>query len=90
MQFHSRRLSSHSLAYSVYFLLDASQNSSVCYYISIQGDIVHKSEMVGAFQKIPMVMPATDILMSAQRKSRNVPPTKGILPSVALYSSIFL
>ncbi|XP_062196071.1 uncharacterized protein LOC133899137 isoform X2 [Phragmites australis] len=34
--------------------------------------------MVGAFQKIPMVMPATDILMSAQRKSRNVPPTKGI------------
>ncbi|XP_047077207.1 GTP-binding protein 4-like [Lolium rigidum] len=42
------------------------------------GDIVHKSEMVGAFQKIPMVMPATDILMSAQRKSRNVPPTKGI------------
>uniref|UniRef100_A0ACD5ZZN5 Uncharacterized protein n=1 Tax=Avena sativa TaxID=4498 RepID=A0ACD5ZZN5_AVESA len=42
------------------------------------GDIVHKSEMVGAFQRIPMVMPATDILMSAQRKSRNVPPTKGI------------
>jgi len=25
-----------------------------------------------------MVMPATDILMSAQRKSRNVLPTKGI------------
>ncbi|EES14591.1 hypothetical protein BDA96_07G052400 [Sorghum bicolor] len=37
-----------------------------------------KQETVGAFQKIPMVMPATDILMSAQRKSRNVPPTKGI------------
>ncbi|XP_035818974.1 nucleolar GTP-binding protein 1 isoform X2 [Zea mays] len=37
-----------------------------------------KLETVGAFQKIPMVMPATDILMSAQRKSRNVPPTKGI------------
>jgi hypothetical protein len=28
--------------------------------------------------------------MSAQRKSRNVPPTKGILPSVALNISIFL
>ncbi|CAL5008289.1 unnamed protein product [Urochloa decumbens] len=39
---------------------------------------VQKHETVGAFQKIPMVMPATDILMSAQRKSRNVPPTKGI------------
>jgi len=39
---------------------------------------VRKHETVGAFQKIPMVMPATDILMSAQRKSRNVPPTKGI------------
>lgn len=42
------------------------------------GDLVQKREMVGAFQRIPMVMPATDILMSAQRKSRNVPPTKGI------------
>ncbi|KAM3317157.1 hypothetical protein ACQJBY_035033 [Aegilops geniculata] len=42
------------------------------------GDLVQKRELVGAFQRIPMVMPATDILMSAQRKSRNVPPTKGI------------
>jgi hypothetical protein len=25
------------------------------------------------------VMPASDILMSAQRKSRNVPPTKGMI-----------
>ncbi|KAF0900673.1 hypothetical protein E2562_034379 [Oryza meyeriana var. granulata] len=41
-------------------------------------DLVQKHEKVGAFQRIPMVMPATDILMSAQRKSRNVPPTKGI------------
>jgi len=40
---------------------------------------VRKHETVGAFQKIPMVMPATDILMSAQRKSRNVPPTKGMI-----------
>uniref|UniRef100_A0A453MXS5 NOG1 N-terminal helical domain-containing protein n=1 Tax=Aegilops tauschii subsp. strangulata TaxID=200361 RepID=A0A453MXS5_AEGTS len=42
------------------------------------GELLQKREMVGAFQRIPMVMPATDILMSAQRKSRNVPPTKGI------------
>ncbi|XP_006659146.1 nucleolar GTP-binding protein 1 [Oryza brachyantha] len=41
-------------------------------------DLVQKQEKVGAFQRIPMVMPATDILMSAQRKSRNIPPTKGI------------
>ena len=51
---------------------------------------MHKSEMVGAFQRIPMVMPATDILMSAQRKSRNVPPTKGNLHFIAIYHSIFL
>ncbi|EEC82931.1 hypothetical protein OsI_27892 [Oryza sativa Indica Group] len=43
-----------------------------------KSDLVQKHEKVGAFQRIPMVMPATDILMSAQRKSRNVPPTKGI------------
>jgi hypothetical protein len=52
-----------------------------CYsasYTCFQGE-VQKHETVGAFQKIPMVMPATDILMSAQRKSRNVPPTKGKL-----------
>lgn len=35
-----------------------------------------------------MVMPATDILMSAQRKSRNVPPTKGIIP-LTIYCSFF-
>ncbi|XP_008788709.2 nucleolar GTP-binding protein 1 isoform X2 [Phoenix dactylifera] len=34
--------------------------------------------MVGAFQKLPMVMPSIDILSSAQRKARNVTPTKGI------------
>ncbi|GJN12386.1 hypothetical protein PR202_ga30659 [Eleusine coracana subsp. coracana] len=49
----------------------------------LQGELdsakgLQKLEAVGAFQKIPMVMPATDLLMSAQRKSRNVPPTKGI------------
>ncbi|XBH76186.1 hypothetical protein VPH35_102870 [Triticum aestivum] len=46
--------------------------------------------MVGAFQRIPMVMPATDILMSAQRKSRNVPPTKGILQFNIYFSIFFL
>uniref|UniRef100_A0A0D9X4M2 OBG-type G domain-containing protein n=1 Tax=Leersia perrieri TaxID=77586 RepID=A0A0D9X4M2_9ORYZ len=54
---------------------DRSQAESVD---GAKSDIVQKHEKVGAFQRIPMVMPATDILMSAQRKSRNVPPTKGI------------
>ncbi|XP_078155148.1 P-loop containing nucleoside triphosphate hydrolases superfamily protein isoform X1 [Carex rostrata] len=36
------------------------------------------NQSVGAFQKLPMVMPAIDILSSAQRKARNVTPTKGI------------
>lgn len=31
----------------------------------------------GAFQKLPMVMPSIDILSSAQRKARNITPTKG-------------
>ncbi|TVU42921.1 hypothetical protein EJB05_09346 [Eragrostis curvula] len=58
--------------------------SSVSLDDMLQGELdsakgeLQKHEAVGAFQKIPMVMPATDILMSAQRKSRNVPPTKGI------------
>ncbi|KAG8046553.1 hypothetical protein GUJ93_ZPchr0008g11516 [Zizania palustris] len=43
-----------------------------------KANLLQKHEMVGAFQRIPMVMPPIDILMSAQRKSRNVPPTKGI------------
>ncbi|KAJ0964342.1 hypothetical protein J5N97_029464 [Dioscorea zingiberensis] len=37
-----------------------------------------KHEILGAFQKLPMVMPSVDILSSAKRKARNVPPTKGI------------
>ncbi|XP_066326027.1 nucleolar GTP-binding protein 1-like isoform X2 [Miscanthus floridulus] len=62
-------------------------HSATCSYTlddRLQGELddmngeQRKQETVGAFQKIPMVMPATDILMSAQRKSRNVPPTKGI------------
>lgn len=37
-----------------------------------------KTETVGAFQKLPMVMPSTDILYSALRKAKKVSPTKGI------------
>uniref|UniRef100_A0A1D1YG71 Nucleolar GTP-binding protein 1 n=1 Tax=Anthurium amnicola TaxID=1678845 RepID=A0A1D1YG71_9ARAE len=33
---------------------------------------------VGAFQRLPMVMPSNDILCSAKRKARRVCPTKGI------------
>ncbi|GJU81764.1 nucleolar GTP-binding protein 1 [Tanacetum coccineum] len=33
---------------------------------------------VGAFQKLPMVMPSVDILHSTLRKARRVTPTKGI------------
>ncbi|KAD7117218.1 hypothetical protein E3N88_04486 [Mikania micrantha] len=36
------------------------------------------SDMVGAFQKLPMVMPSIDIYYSALRKARRVSPTKGI------------
>ncbi|GJW51520.1 nucleolar GTP-binding protein 1 [Tanacetum coccineum] len=35
-------------------------------------------DTVGAFQKLPMVMPSVDILHSALRKARRVTPTKGI------------
>ncbi|XP_051150205.1 nucleolar GTP-binding protein 1 isoform X2 [Andrographis paniculata] len=35
-------------------------------------------EAVGAFQKLPMVMPSVDILYSALRKAKRISPTKGI------------
>lgn len=35
-------------------------------------------ESVGAFQKLPMVMPSVDIFYSALKKAKRVPPTKGI------------
>ncbi|XP_048331035.1 nucleolar GTP-binding protein 1 isoform X1 [Ziziphus jujuba] len=35
-------------------------------------------ENIGAFQKLPMVMPSFDILYSALRKAKRVPATKGI------------
>ncbi|KAJ4825855.1 hypothetical protein Tsubulata_023370, partial [Turnera subulata] len=34
--------------------------------------------VVGAFQKLPLVMPSLDILNSALKKAKRVPPTKGI------------
>ncbi|XP_059454350.1 uncharacterized protein LOC132184648 [Corylus avellana] len=37
-----------------------------------------KLDTVGAFQKLPMVMPSVDILHSALRKAKRVLPTKGI------------
>ncbi|MCD7462310.1 hypothetical protein HAX54_048218, partial [Datura stramonium] len=40
--------------------------------------LTSKVENIGAFQKLPMVMPSTDILHSALRKARRVSPTKGI------------
>ncbi|CAI9764705.1 unnamed protein product [Fraxinus pennsylvanica] len=33
---------------------------------------------IGAFQKLPMVMPSFDILYSSLRKAKRIPPTKGI------------
>ncbi|XP_028754735.1 nucleolar GTP-binding protein 1 isoform X2 [Neltuma alba] len=38
-----------------------------------------KLEAIGAFQKLPMVMPSIDVLGSALRKARRVSPTKGIV-----------
>lgn len=40
--------------------------------------LVKKHEKLGAFQRLPMVMPSIDMLASAKRKARNVPPSKGI------------
>ncbi|XP_044503496.1 nucleolar GTP-binding protein 1 [Mangifera indica] len=39
---------------------------------------IDKIESVGAFQKLPLVMPSVDILFSALRKAKRVSPTKGI------------
>ncbi|KAK7339250.1 hypothetical protein VNO77_19906 [Canavalia gladiata] len=37
-----------------------------------------KIESIGAFQKLPIVMPSIDILGSALRKAKRISPTKGI------------
>lgn len=39
-------------------------------------------ESVGAFQKLPMVMPSLDIFYSALKKAKRVSPTKGIFSSM--------
>ncbi|CAL9072409.1 unnamed protein product [Musa textilis] len=45
---------------------------------SIMDEPLPKHKTTGAFQQLPMVMQSMDILSSAQRKARNVSPTKGI------------
>ncbi|ERN01034.1 hypothetical protein AMTR_s00002p00146270 [Amborella trichopoda] len=37
-----------------------------------------KLEKTGAFQKLPMVLPSNDLLLSALKKAKRVSPTKGI------------
>ncbi|KAH9623430.1 hypothetical protein KSS87_003384 [Heliosperma pusillum] len=44
----------------------------------LQIDESLKAQTIGAFQKLPMVMPSADILGSALRKAKMVSPTKGI------------
>lgn len=50
--------------------------------------MVKALEAVGAFQKLPMVMPSIDILYSALKKARRVSPTKGNSIKVFLFYSI--
>ncbi|KAJ3697928.1 hypothetical protein LUZ61_001633 [Rhynchospora tenuis] len=57
---------------------DGGKRSTMVLSQSPKEDKVLNNQGVGAFQKLPMVMPAIDILSSAQRKARNVSPTKGI------------
>ncbi|KAL8549225.1 hypothetical protein ACS0TY_008175 [Phlomoides rotata] len=44
----------------------------------VQDKVAMPMEAVGAFQKLPMVMPSVDILYSALKKAKRVSPTKGI------------
>ncbi|KAL8129068.1 hypothetical protein V2J09_018223 [Rumex salicifolius] len=44
----------------------------------LQDPSTARIENVGAFQKLPNVMPSIDIISSALRKAKKVPPTKGI------------
>ncbi|KAF5952712.1 hypothetical protein HYC85_010656 [Camellia sinensis] len=45
---------------------------------SLQDKALETQENVGAFQKLPMVMPSVDILYSSLRKAKRVSATKGI------------
>lgn len=49
-----------------------------------QDKVLATQETVGAFQKLPVVMPSVDILYSALRKAKRVSATKGNRISVAL------
>ncbi|KAJ6822113.1 nucleolar GTP-binding protein 1 [Iris pallida] len=57
---------------------DSNAVSLTGHSMGIKEKSLRKPENVGAFQRLPMVMPSVDILTSAQRKARNVSPTKGI------------
>ncbi|KAK4760356.1 hypothetical protein SAY87_005249 [Trapa incisa] len=46
--------------------------------LSLREKPLAQPEKLGAFQKLPMVMPSIDILHSALRKAKRVSPTKGI------------
>ncbi|XP_021756454.1 nucleolar GTP-binding protein 1-like [Chenopodium quinoa] len=46
--------------------------------IKVKVNETMKIESIGAFQKLPMVMPSIDIIQSALRKSKKVSATKGI------------
>ncbi|KAH7692824.1 nucleolar GTP-binding protein [Dioscorea alata] len=52
--------------------------SDIALKIGTQGKPAQNHKSLGAFQKLPIVMPSIDILTSAKRKARNVPPTRGI------------
>ncbi|KAL3745267.1 hypothetical protein ACJRO7_014387 [Eucalyptus globulus] len=43
-----------------------------------KGEVSIENENVGAFQKLPMVMPSVDILYSSLRKAKKIAPTKSI------------
>lgn len=45
--------------------------------LAFQVRVAKALETVGAFQKLPMVMPSIDILYSALKKAKRVSPTKG-------------
>lgn len=47
-------------------------------------------ENMGAFQKLPMVMPSIDILHSALKTAKRVSPTKGTFSSMRFCFSVCL
>lgn len=51
-------------------------------FVLFQDKALGTQETVGAFQKLPVVMPSVDILYSSLRKARKVSATKGNIISV--------